>query len=327
MSFGGSGLRYTVNSKGRRTATASVPGTGVSVRQVSGTRRNAPRQHVSESLPLQNVVATQAVPRPALFAPKGEKRLYGILAASDPGEARRAAQCEHVAEKFPEQRIAAATLAGLFALTANPSLAVRALGYVADSGVEIADDPFLRRYGPIKGYAMDAGGGLKEFVPFSRTVVIMWLATVHLVAGDLERAEATAAELKDAPVVNELRRKIAAARRDRGEKAGNPQTMTSERSKQVELLKRARSAIADVIQSRERIRTQMAGLEQMLAKLESQASRARQLGREDLVHVALSQLNSARGQLADLASQLHQLLAEEAKLASVTQMLQAKIDA
>jgi hypothetical protein len=51
------------------------------------------------------------------------------------------------------------------------------------------------------------------------------------------------------------------------------------------------------------------------------------LGREDLVHVALSQLNSARGQLADLASQLHQLLAEEAKLASVTQMLQAKIDA
>jgi phage shock protein A len=71
----------------------------------------------------------------------------------------------------------------------------------------------------------------------------------------------------------------------------------------------------------------MAGLEQMLAKLESQASRARQLGWEDLVHVALSQLNSARGQLADLASQLHQLLAEEAKLASVTQMLQAKIDA
>jgi hypothetical protein len=40
VSLGGKGARYTVNSKGRRTATVKVPGTPVSVRQVSGTRKS-----------------------------------------------------------------------------------------------------------------------------------------------------------------------------------------------------------------------------------------------------------------------------------------------
>jgi len=327
MSFGGKGMRYTVNSKGRRTTTARIPGTGVSVQQVSGTRRNAPRQHVSKPPPLQNVVATQATPKPTLFAPKGEKRLYKILAANGLGQAKRAAQCEQVAQNFPDQRIAAATLAGLFTLTENPPLAIRALGYVADSGVEIADDPFLRRYAPVKAYAMDAGGGRKEFVPLNRTLVIVWLATVHLVAGNLEQAEATAAELKDTPVVNELRRKITAARRNRVNQSGSPQTMTSDRSKQVEMLERVRSSIADLTQSRERVQTHMAALEPMLAKLGSQADRARQLGREDLAQEALTRQNSTRSQLADLASQLHQLLDEETKLVTLAQTLQARIDA
>jgi hypothetical protein len=325
VSFGGKGMRYTVNSKGRRTTTARIPGTGLSVQQVSGTRRNAPRQHVSKPPPLQNVVAAQASPKPTLFAPKGEKRLYKILATNGLGQAKRAAQCEQVAENFPDQRIAAATLAGLFALTENPPLAIRALGYVADSGVEIADDPFLRRYAPVKAYAMDAGGGRKVFVPLSRSLVIVWLATVHLVADHLEQAEATAAELKDTPVVNELRRKITAARRNRVNQAASPQT-TSERSKQVAMLEQVCSGIADLTQSRERVQTHMAALEPMLAKLGSQAGRARQLGREDLAQEALSRQNSARSQLADLASQLHQLLDEEAKLTTLAQTLQARID-
>jgi hypothetical protein len=211
VSFGGKGMRYTVNSKGRRTATARVPGTGVSVQQVCGTRTSAPRQHANP--PLQNVVAAQTAPKPGLFAPKGEKRLYKILAANL-GPAQWAARCEQVAEKFPDQRIAAATLAGLFSLTENPSVAIRALGYVVDSGVEIADDPFLRRYSPVKAYAMDAGADLKEYVPLNSALIVGWLATVHLVAGHLDQAEATAAVLTDTPVARELRRKIAAARQN-----------------------------------------------------------------------------------------------------------------
>ena len=36
VSVGGKGIGYTVNSKGRRTATVKVPGTGVSVQNVLG---------------------------------------------------------------------------------------------------------------------------------------------------------------------------------------------------------------------------------------------------------------------------------------------------
>ena len=209
VSVGGKGMRYTVNSKGRRTTTVRLPGTGVSVQQVSGTRTSAPRQHASA--PPQNVAAAQTPPKPGLSAPRGEKRLYKILAANL-GNARWAAECEQIAEKFPKQRIAAATLAGMFSVTDNPSRAIRALGYVVDSGVEIADDPFLRRYWPTKAYAMDAGNGRKEYIPLSSALIVGWLATVHLVSGNLDQAEATAAVLTDAPVTRELRRKIAAAR-------------------------------------------------------------------------------------------------------------------
>jgi Protein of unknown function (DUF4236) len=211
VSVGGKGVRYTINSNGRRTTTVRVPGTAMSVQQVTGTRGSASRQHASPEL--QHAVASSPVPKPDRSASKGEKRLYKIL-ATDMSAARWAAQCEKVAEKFPEQRIAAPTLAGLFALTENPTVAIRALGYVADSGVEIADDPFLRRYAPVKGYSMDAGGGQKVFVPLNRDLVITWLTTVHLVAGHLDQAEATAAELKDTPLTQELRRKIAAVRQN-----------------------------------------------------------------------------------------------------------------
>ena len=236
-----------------------------------------------------------------------------------------AARCEKVAERFPDQRIAAATLAGLLALTENPPMAIRALGYVADSGVEIADDQFLRRYMPVKAYAMDAGGGRKEFVPLSRDLVITWLATVHLVAGHLDQAEATAAELKDTPVALELRRKIVAARGNSIDQTGGNQPMTSKRSKQVELLERVHASLAEIAQSRERIQAQITALKQSQAKLEPLVDQARHMGREDLAQEALARQKSVQNQLTDLTSQLDQLRAERAKLTTMAQALQARI--
>lgn len=323
VSFGGKGMRHTVNSKGRRTTTVRVPGTGVSVQQVSGTRRSAPRPHTSP--PQQHVIAAQAAPKPGMFALKGEKRLYKILKANGVGQAGLAVRCEQVAEKFPDLRIAAATLAGLFALSEAPAVAIRALGFVIDSGVEIAHDPFLRRYAPVKAYAMDSGHGLQQFVPLSRELVIMLLATVHMVAGHLDQAEATATQLEDTPVARELGRKIT-ARRAGGGQPESMQVATSERSKQVELLERVYSGIADLTQSRDRVQAQITALEQHQPKLEQQIGKARQFRREDLAQEALTRLNSVQSQIAELKSQADQLLAERAKLTTTAQALQAKID-
>jgi chromosome segregation ATPase len=172
---------------------------------------------------------------------------------------------------------------------------------------------------------MDAGGGHKVFVPLSRAVVIVWLATEHMVAGHLDQAEAAAAELEDAPVAQELRRKIA-ARRDGGAQPERKQAMTPERWKQIELLDRVYFGITDLTQSRERVQAQITALKEQLAKLEQQIGKARQFGREDLAQEALTRLNSGQSQIATLKSQLDQLLAQRVKLTAAAQTLQAKID-
>jgi hypothetical protein len=324
VSFGGKGMRYTVNSKGKRTTTVRVPGTGVYAQRVSGTttRKSVPRvqtkpPQVHSNPPRQSLVAARTVPKPGLFAPKGEKLLCKILAAASVTNARRASQCEQVAEKFPEQRIAAATMAGLFALTDAPSVSIRALEYVADSGVEIADEPFLRRYAPVTAYSMEAGGGERVWIPLSRELVIMWLATVHLVAGDLDRAEATAAALKDTPAARELRRKITAVRA-RGQTQSSP-VIAPAQPEQAELLERLRSGLADVMRAREAVQNQIAALEQMVAKLEVQVGRARHFGREDLAQQAIAQQQAGR-------RQIDQLRAQNVQLTTDAQRLQAKID-
>ena len=120
VSFGGKGMRYTLNSKGRRTATAGIPGTGMSVRHTSGTRRKAPSRAAAASKPARARSAPASPPKPGLFAPKGEKHLYAILARAQGVSADvMAARCEQVAAKFPRQRIAALTLAGLLALVVH----------------------------------------------------------------------------------------------------------------------------------------------------------------------------------------------------------------
>jgi phage shock protein A len=102
--------------------------------------------------------------------------------------------------------------------------------------------------------------------------------------------------------------------------------MTSERSKQIELLERMHSGIADLTQSRERVLAQITALEEQLATLERQMGNARQFGREDLAQAALTRLNSGQRQIAALKSQLDQVLAQREKLTTAAQRLQAKID-
>jgi hypothetical protein len=218
VTVGGKGARYTVNSKGRRTATARVPGTGVSVQHTSGTRKSAPSRRAAAPQAARAKSATparpRATPKPGLFAPRAEKRLYEILTDTRPGvsKAARAARCEEIAAKFPRQRIAALTLAGMFVMSSDQDLAIRTLGEVFASRVEVADDGFLRRYAPVKSFPMRVNGREVD-VPFSRDLVGMWLVVLHMTAGQFDWAESAARELKDTPVAHDLRRQLAAARR------------------------------------------------------------------------------------------------------------------
>jgi len=211
VTLGGKGLHYTVNSKGRRTTTARVPGTPVSVQRVSGTRRSAPPRRAPAPQALRASSPRAASAEPGLFAPKGVKRLYAALAANGIGSVNYAVRCEEVAARYLDQRIAALTLAGLFLLKEDPARAIRNLGEVFASRVEIADDDFLRKYAPVRAFPMPTSGG-EMTVPLSRDLVGMRLVQLHARAGQFDLAESAAAELKDTPVAHELRRMLAAAR-------------------------------------------------------------------------------------------------------------------
>jgi len=207
MTVGGKAMHYTVNSRGRRTSTVHVPGTHMSVQQVSGTRRSAPARTAPQA-----ARTARTTPKPGLFAPKGEKRLYQILARNDLGPMGHAKQCEWAAAKYPGVRIAALTLAGLFSLGHDRPMAIRTLEEVYASGIEVAADKFLSRYSPVKSFPIDAEGGRNANVPVSQELVIIRLATLHMLTGNYDRAEALAAEIRTASVAAELRRRIAGRR-------------------------------------------------------------------------------------------------------------------
>lgn len=100
--------------------------------------------------------------------------------------------------------------------------------------------------------------------------------------------------------------------------------MAQELSRLAARLEEARSGIAELARSRERVQAQVTALEQQEAKLGQQATVARQFGREDLAHKARTRQQEVQSQRAELAVQLSQLLDEEAKLTIAAQQLQAR---
>lgn len=221
MTLGGKGMRYTVNSTGRRTATARIPGAGVSVQHTSGSRKSRPSSRSAKQTPRAQKPTPRTVkparhipisaPKPGLFASRGEKRLYEILAKTGGTTTRatRAVSCEQMAAKFPKHRIAALTLAGLLVASEDRAMATRTLTQVFASRIEVADDKFLRRYAPVKSFAMPGGGGRQVMVPLSRDLIGMRLVQLHTLAGNFGWAEAALAELKDTPTAHELLRMLA----------------------------------------------------------------------------------------------------------------------
>jgi phage shock protein A len=96
---------------------------------------------------------------------------------------------------------------------------------------------------------------------------------------------------------------------------------------QLELLQKVRRGVADVATSRKRLELQMNQLQQNSDKLERQARDSLAAGREDLAREALSRKANVASQLNDLNTQYASLQAEEEKLTSASQRLQAKVDA
>lgn len=104
------------------------------------------------------------------------------------------------------------------------------------------------------------------------------------------------------------------------------QTLDYSYQRQLELLQKVRRGVADVATSRKRVELQANGLNSQVDKLNQQAKKALEVGREDLAREALTRKSGLQQQLADLQTQHAQLLGEEEKLTRASHRLQAKVD-
>lgn len=77
LSLGVPGARYTINSKGRRTVTAGIPGTGLYDVTTLSSGRTSRSKRVEEAL--EHPLETQREPRPGLFASKAERALHALF--------------------------------------------------------------------------------------------------------------------------------------------------------------------------------------------------------------------------------------------------------
>lgn len=105
------------------------------------------------------------------------------------------------------------------------------------------------------------------------------------------------------------------------------QTLDYSYSRQLEMLQNVRRGVADVATARKRLEFQAHGLNASVDKLQQQAAQALAAGREDLAREALTRRAAAQQQFADLGQQHASLKAQEDKLVTASQRLQAKVDA
>ena len=96
--------------------------------------------------------------------------------------------------------------------------------------------------------------------------------------------------------------------------------------KQTQLLTQVRRGVADVATSKKRLEIQADKLQASATKLEDQAARALQAGREDLARTALERKAGVQAQLESITTQKEQLQGEQDKLVAAEQKLTTKIE-
>ena len=80
LSFGVPGARYTINSKGRRTVSTGIPGTGIyNVETLSSGTRSSRSRNSSATEEAFDAVESSGPPAPGLFARKAERALNTFL--------------------------------------------------------------------------------------------------------------------------------------------------------------------------------------------------------------------------------------------------------
>jgi phage shock protein A len=105
------------------------------------------------------------------------------------------------------------------------------------------------------------------------------------------------------------------------------ETLDYSYERQLELLRKVKQGLVEVVSAKRRLEYQSGRLRQDLPKLDEQARQALALGREDLARMALQKKQMVVSQLQGLDTQIGDLEAEQERLSQAQQRLAAKVEA
>ena len=97
--------------------------------------------------------------------------------------------------------------------------------------------------------------------------------------------------------------------------------------KQMEMLRNVKRGVVEMVTTKRRLQQQASKVRENVAKLENQARRAMEAGREDLARMALQRRQTSIIELEGLDQQVANLELEQEKLTHAEQRVQAKVEA
>src|SRR5215211_2332557 len=112
---------------------------------------------------------------------------------------------------------------------------------------------------------------------------------------------------------------------DKAEDPG--ETLDFSYQKQLENLQNVKKGIADIVTAKKRLQMQSSKIEQSVVKLDTQARQALASGNEDLARVALERKNVAQTELQGLNQQVAELESQQQRLIDSEQQLRSKVEA
>jgi phage shock protein A len=128
-------------------------------------------------------------------------------------------------------------------------------------------------------------------------------------------------------LLHRLRDVIAEKANAQLEHAENPEeALDLSYEKMLDNLQQARRAVADALTAEKRLELQADQLRQNQARLNDQARRAVEAGREDLARLALTRAQGLQEQIVGLEQQIPQLKQQEQRLEEVAHRLQTKVE-
>jgi phage shock protein A len=105
------------------------------------------------------------------------------------------------------------------------------------------------------------------------------------------------------------------------------ETLDYSYEKQMEMLRNVKRGVVEMVTTKRRLELQAKKAQDNLAKLDTQARKALEMGREDLARLALERKQAAIAELQGLDEQIGGLELEQEKLTNAEQRLQAKVQA